>query len=171
MKARLPDTVMPEIKSTNVLTRDELKEAVAKCRKQNKTIVATNGCFDILHVGHLHLLNQAKALGDILIVGINSDRSVSKLKGAERPVVNENERALMVANLKAVDFVSIFDEDTAVELLRPLKPDIYVNSGNYNLETLPEAQPVMSWGGKVKFVEVAPRKSSTDLIDKIKSLS
>ncbi len=162
---------MPEIKTTNVLTRDELKEAVANCRKQNKTIVATNGCFDILHVGHLHLLNQAKALGDILIVGINSDQSVSKLKGPDRPVVNENERAQIVANLKAVDFVSIFDEDTAVELLRPLKPDIYVKGGDYNLKNLPEAEPVMSCGGKVKFVELAPRKSSTSLIDKIKSLS
>jgi rfaE bifunctional protein nucleotidyltransferase chain/domain len=162
---------MPEIKNTNVLTRDELKEAVANCRKQNKTIVATNGCFDILHIGHLHLLNQAKALGDILIVGINSDRSVNKLKGAERPVVNENDRAQMVANLKAVDFVSIFDEDTALELLKSLKPDIYVKGGDYNLENLPEAEPVMSGGGKVKFVELAPRKSSTGLIDKIKSLS
>lgn len=162
---------MPEIKATNILTREELKEAVATYRKQKKTIVATNGCFDILHVGHLHLLNQAKALGDILIVGINSDNSVTKLKGADRPVVNENERAQIVANLKAVDFVSIFDEDTAVELLKSLKPDIYVKGGDYNLENLPEAKPVMSCGGKVKFVELAPRKSSTGLIDKIKSLS
>jgi len=162
---------MPEIKTTNVLSRDDLREAVANCRRQNKTIVATNGCFDILHVGHLHLLNQAKALGDILIVGINSDRSVSKLKGPERPVVNENERAQIVANLKAVDLVSIFDEDTAVELLKSLKPDIYVKGGDYNLKNLPEAEPVISCGGKVKFIELAARKSTTGLIDKIKLLS
>jgi rfaE bifunctional protein nucleotidyltransferase chain/domain len=162
---------MPESKPTTILTRDELREAVTNGRKQNKTIVATNGCFDILHVGHLHLLNRAKALGDILVVGINSDNSVTRLKGAERPIVNENERAQIIANLKAVDFVSIFNEDTAVELLKSIKPDIYVKGGDYNLESLPEAEPVISCGGKVKFIELAPRKSTTGLIDKIKSLS
>jgi rfaE bifunctional protein nucleotidyltransferase chain/domain len=162
---------MPEIKSTNILMRSELEQIIAQCRQQNKTVVATNGCFDILHVGHLHLLNQAKALGDILIVGINSDRSVSELKGPERPVVNERERAQIVANLKAVDFVSIFDEGTAVELLKIIKPDIYVKGGDYNLKNLPEAEPVIANGGKVKFVELAPLKSTTSLIEKIRSLS
>ncbi len=162
---------MPEMIVTNVLNRDELREAIAQCRKGKKTIVATNGCFDILHVGHLYLLNQAKTLGDILVVGINSDKSVTRLKGPERPVVTEKERAQIVASLKVVDFVSIFDEETAVELLKAIKPDIYVKGGDYNLENLPEAEPVISAGGKVKFVELAPRKSSSGLIEIIKSLS
>ena len=171
MKAKLSSMAMPETKNANILKREELEKIVANCRKQNKTIVATNGCFDILHIGHLHLLNQAKALGNILIVGINSDRSVAALKGPERPVVNEEERAQIVANLKAVDYVSIFDEGTAVELLKILQPDIYVKGGDYNLKNLPEAEPVMAAGGQVKFIELAPRKSTTGLIDKIKALS
>jgi rfaE bifunctional protein nucleotidyltransferase chain/domain len=170
MKAKLLDWLMPEMIVTNVLNRNELAEAIATCRKDKKTIVVTNGCFDILHVGHLHLLNQAKTLGDILVVGINSDKTVTKLKGPQRPVVTENERAQLIANLKAVDFVSIFDEDTADELLEAVKPDIYVKGGDYNLDNLPERQFILS-GGKVKFVELAPRKSTTGLIDVIRSLS
>ena len=162
---------MTEDIANRVLNRDELKKAVANCRLQNKKIVATNGCFDILHIGHLHLLNQAKALGDILIVGINTDRSVSKLKGPERPVVNESERAAVIANLRMVDFVTIFDEDTAIELLKAIEPDVYVKGGDYNLETLPEAAAVAAFGGTVKFVEFLPRKNSSSLIDKIKLLS
>jgi D-beta-D-heptose 7-phosphate kinase/D-beta-D-heptose 1-phosphate adenosyltransferase len=162
---------MAENIASRVISRDELKKTVANCRLQNKKIVATNGCFDILHIGHLHLLSQAKALGDILIVGINTDRSVSKLKGPERPVVNESERAAVIANLRMVDFVTIFDEDTAIELLKAIEPDVYVKGGDYNSETLPEAAAVAAFGGTVKFVEFLPRKNSSSLIDKIKLLS
>jgi len=162
---------MPENTMSHILKRSELKQAVANLRQQKKTIVVTNGCFDILHSGHLRLLNNAKGLGNILIVGVNSDRSVSKLKGAKRPVVSEGERAEIIANLKAVDFVTIFDEDTAVELLKIIEPDIYVKGGDYNLENLPEAAAVESFGGTVKFIKLLARKSTTDLIDKIKALS
>ncbi len=162
---------MSENKINRILTRDELKQAIANSRAQKKRIVFTNGCFDILHVGHLHLLNQAKAFGDILVVGVNSDRSVSKLKGKERPVVNEKERAEILANLRMVDFVTIFDEDTAVELLKTIEPDIYVKGGDYNLDNLPEAPTIAAFGGKVEFIEFLPRKSTTGLIDKIKALS
>jgi rfaE bifunctional protein nucleotidyltransferase chain/domain len=170
MKAKLLSILMSDFENINILKRNELTQIIEKCKQQNKTVVATNGCFDILHVGHLQLLNKAKAFGDILIVGINSDNSVARLKGPERPIVNENDRARIIANLKAVDYVSIFDESTAVEFLKNLKPDIYVKGGDYNLKNLPEAQPVMENGGKVEFVELAPQKSSTALIDKIKSL-
>lgn len=162
---------MSEIKTDNILTRNNLEPIISGFKKQNKTIVATNGCFDILHVGHLHLLNQAKSFGDILVVGVNSDRSVSKLKGSQRPVVNESERAQIIASLKAVDFVTIFDEETAVTLLEIIKPDIYIKGGDYNLDNLPEAMPVTANGGKVEFVPLTPRKSTTSLIDKIKLLS
>jgi len=162
---------MSQIIDSNILEKDELAQIVAQLRQAKKTIIATNGCFDILHVGHLWLLNQAKALGDILIVGINSDRSVRELKGLERPIVNEKDRAQVIANLKAVDYVSVFDEANAVELLKILQPDIYVKGGDYNLKNLPEADPVLRKGGKVHFIEFMPRKSSTSLIDKIKALS
>ncbi len=158
---------MPENAASRILSRDQLKETVDWCRKQKKTIVATNGCFDILHSGHLQLLNSAKTLGDILIVGINSDLSVKKSKGNDRPLVNEKERAEILANLRAVDFVIVFDEDTAVELLKAIKPDIYVKGGDYNTNNLPEAPVMTSLGGTIKFIELAPGKSSTGLIEKI----
>lgn len=156
--------------SSRILGLNRLKEVIESYRKQNKVIVATNGCFDILHSGHLHLLNSAKAMGDILIVGINSDRSVKKLKGSHRPLVKENERAEILANLRAVDFVVIFDEDTAVELLKVIQPNIYVKGGDYNPDNLPESPIVAGFGGTIKFIELAPNKSSTSLIDKIKAL-
>jgi len=161
---------MPEKEISRILPLNKLKETVANCRRQNKVIVTTNGCFDILHSGHLHLLNSAKALGDILIVGINSDNSTKKLKGPDRPLVNEKERAEILANLRAVDFVTIFDDDTAIELLKAIKPDIYVKGGDYNPDNLPEAPIVSSFGGTIKFIELSPGKSSTGLIDKIKTL-
>ena len=118
----------------------------------------------------MHVLNSAKALGDILIVGINSDCSVSALKGPDRPLVTELERAEILANLKAVDFVTIFDEATPAELLTIIKPDIHVKGGDYNLNNLPEASVVTANGGTVKFIELISGKSSTGLMEKIKSL-
>jgi rfaE bifunctional protein nucleotidyltransferase chain/domain len=160
---------MPK-ENSRILSLNELKEAINNCRQGNKVIVLTNGCFDILHSGHLHLLNSAKASGDILVVGINSDRSVKKLKGPDRPLVSEKERAELLANLRVVDFVTIFDEDTASNLLNEIKPDIYIKGGDYNPDNLPEAPVVASFGGRIKFIELAAGKSSTGLIDKIKTL-
>ncbi len=157
--------------TNRILTREELAAAVLEWRKQNKIVVLTNGCFDILHIGHLYLLNKAKLFGDVLLVGINSDRSVAKLKGKERPIVNEKERAEIISSLRMVDYVSIFDEDTAIELIKAAEPDIYVKGGDYNLDNLPEAPTVSAIGGTIKFIEFLPRKSSTGLIDKIKTLS
>src|SRR6516164_8663910 len=109
-----------------VVDRQELAAKIADARARKKRIVTTNGCFDILHVGHIRTLNAAKALGDVLIVGLNSDKSVQKLKGPKRPIVPEADRAEILANLNAVDYVTIFPEDTPVELLKLIKPDVHV---------------------------------------------
>lgn len=162
---------MPEIKDPSILNRAELQDKISHLRQQNKRIVATNGCFDILHIGHLSLLKQAKSFADILIVGINSDNSVKILKGPDRPVINEIERAQIIAALKVVDFVSIFEEKTAVELLKVIKPDVYVKGGDYTIADLPESEPVIASGGIVKIIPFVPFKSTTSLIEKIKNLS
>ena len=128
----------------------------------------TNGCFDILHAGHVRYLNKSKQFGDILIVGLNSDSSVKKLKGDSRPINNELDRAEVLLGLKAVDYVVIFDENTPENLLKLVKPDIYTKGADYTIETLPEAKTVIENGGCVKFVELVQGKSTTKIIDKIK---
>jgi rfaE bifunctional protein nucleotidyltransferase chain/domain len=153
-----------------VVTRDDLAKKISTLKSAHKKIVTTNGCFDILHVGHIRILNEAKALGDVLIVGINSDKSVRKLKGEARPVVSQNDRAEILANLAAVDFVTIFDEDTPVEFLRVAKPDIHVKGQDYEAKALAEAPVVESMGGTVKLLPLVPSKSTTGLIDKIRTL-
>lgn len=153
-----------------ILERAQLSDVIAKLRQANKKIVTTNGCFDIVHVGHISVLKSAKALGDILIVGINSDASVKKLKGNERPLVSENDRAEVIASLVPVDFVTIFDEDTPVEWLKIVKPDVHVKGGDHDLKNLAEVPVVTSFGGEVKLVPIVSGKSTSGLIDKIKTL-
>jgi rfaE bifunctional protein nucleotidyltransferase chain/domain len=153
-----------------VITRDELANKISTLKSAHKKIVTTNGCFDILHVGHVRILNEAKALGDVLIVGINSDQSVRKLKGESRPVVPQNDRAEILANLAAVDFVTIFDEDTPVEFLQVAMPDIHVKGQDYNGKALAEKPVVEGLGGTVKLLPLVPSKSTSGLIDKIRSL-
>lgn len=118
-----------------VLNREELKETINKLRVEGKRIVFTNGCFDIIHIGHVRYLNEAKRLGDILIVGINSDASVRRLKKG-RPIIKEEQRAEVVSNLRMVDYVTIFDEDTPYELIRCLMPDILVKGGDWKKEDI-----------------------------------
>jgi rfaE bifunctional protein nucleotidyltransferase chain/domain len=117
-----------------VIEREALRVSVINWRKQKKVIVFTNGCFDILHRGHVEYLNKAKELGDILILGLNSDASIRRLKGPERPVVLEDDRAFMLSQLISVDAVTIFDEDTPIPLLKYIKPDILVKGGDYSLD-------------------------------------
>jgi rfaE bifunctional protein nucleotidyltransferase chain/domain len=136
--------------------------------KKNKKIVFTNGCFDILHVGHITYLNQAKKLGDFLVIGLNSDRSVKKLKGNLRPINNQEDRKLLLENLKAVDLVEIFDEDTPVELIKIIKPAIYVKGGDYNMELIPEYPVVKAYGGEVRKLSFVTGYSTTELIQKMK---
>ena len=153
-----------------IILLDRLNHKIDYLRSKNKNlvIVATNGCFDILHIGHIRSLQKAKTFGDILVVGINSDSSVKKLKGEDRPLNNENNRAEILAALTCVDIVSIFSEPTAEKFLETLKPNIYVKGGEYDLDNLPEAKIVQKYGGKTLTIPMIPEFSTTKLMDKIK---
>ena len=134
---------------------------------QGKKIVFTNGCFDILHVGHVRYLTTAKSFGDVLIVGLNTDESVKRLKGESRPVNNQFDRAEVLSGLKAVDYVIFFGENTAENLIAELQPNVYVKGGDYTLDTLPEAEIVQSYGGRVEIVNLVEGKSTTNIIKKL----
>jgi len=130
-------------------------------------MVFTNGCFDLLHPGHLHYLNEAKELGDVLIVGLNSDRSVRQIKGNDRPINDEKFRAEMLIGLKPVDAVVLFDEDTPIQIISIIKPAIHVKGGDYNITKLPEYETVVSNGGEVKLLSFLDGYSSTNIINKL----
>ena len=146
------------------------KDAATFCeelRRQGKRIVFTNGCFDIIHAGHVRYLTTAKNFGDVLIVGLNTDDSVRKLKGASRPINNQEDRAEVLLGLKAVDHVIFFGEATAENLIAEVKPAVYVKGGDYTLETLPEAKIVQSYGGRVELVNLVAGRSTTNIVEKI----
>lgn len=145
-----------------------LRNLVATLKKQNKRIVFTNGCFDILHRGHVTYLSQAKALGDILILGLNSDSSVRRLKGPERPINTGEDRAAVLSGLGSVDFIIEFHENTPVELIKIINPDIYVKGGDYTRESLPETPFVEKAGGKVEIIPFVMDRSTTNIIKKIR---
>ncbi len=134
-----------------------------------KKIVFTNGCFDILHSGHVTYLEQAKSLGDILVVGLNSDTSVKKLKGESRPINSESDRAIVIAALASVDFVCIFPEYTPIALIQKLQPNIHVKGGDYKAEDLPEYPIIKAYGGDVSILSFVPGKSSSSIIKKIQN--
>ncbi len=150
-----------------LIDRNNIENFCKDLRDTSKKIVFTNGCFDILHVGHVRYLKAAKALGDVLIVGLNTDASVKKLKGNDRPINNEEDRAEVLLALKAVDHVVLFGEQTAESLIAEVKPNIYVKGGDYTLETLPEAKIVQSYGGRVEFIPMVAGRSTTNVINKI----
>ena len=150
------------------VTRDNLSTFAAALRAHGQRIVFTNGCFDILHVGHVRYLGAARALGDCLVVGLNSDTSVRRLKGPERPVNEEADRAEVLDALRAVDYVTIFDEPTAAELIEIIRPDVYVKGGDYTIATLPEAKIVRDYGGRVEFIDLVPERSTTRVIEKLR---
>lgn len=139
--------------------------------KAKKKLVFTNGCFDIIHRGHIEYLNEAKELGDKLIVGLNSDNSIKRIKGESRPVNNEIDRAFILDNLKPVDFVVIFDEDTPYNLIKEIKPDILVKGGDWKPEDIVGSDIVLSNGGEVKSLKFVNDYSSTSVIRKILSTS
>jgi D-beta-D-heptose 7-phosphate kinase / D-beta-D-heptose 1-phosphate adenosyltransferase len=149
-----------------VLTREELVKRVQLWKASSERVVFTNGCFDLLHIGHITLLEQARRFGDRLVVAINSDASVSCLKGPTRPIVSQNDRARVLAALAAVDAVVIFDEPTPLELVVAVQPDILVKGGDYNPETVVGAAEVKSWGGEVRIVPLVEGFSTTRLIEK-----
>ena len=146
-----------------VLNREELINKVAEARKNGARIVFANGCFDVLHVGHVRYLEGARKLGDILVVGINSDEQVAIQKGAGRPVLPAGERAEIVASLESVTYVTIFDEPTVEQLLLALKPDVHAKGTDYTPETVPERDVVRSYGGRVVIVG-DPKDHSTSAI-------
>lgn len=150
-----------------VLARDDLARLLQD-DYPGRTIVFTNGCFDILHGGHVQALEAAAVLGDVLVVGINADASVRRLKGERRPIVPERQRAEMVAALRAVDYVTIFEEDTPVETILALRPDVHVKSGDYRVEDLPEAPVVESVGGRIVIVPFVSGLSTTDIVNRIR---
>jgi glycerol-3-phosphate cytidylyltransferase len=150
-----------------VIDRAALAESVAEIRKQKQKIVLTNGCFDIIHVGHIRYLAAAKSFGDVLIVGLNSDASVKRLKGARRPVVSQQDRAEVLLALKTVDYVTIFDEDTAEALVSIIRPDVYVKGGDYSLDNNPEARIVVGYGGSSHFIQLVPGRSTSSIIESL----
>ena len=150
-----------------ILDRTRLVARVAIARKNRIRIVLANGCFDLFHVGHIRYLASAKALGDCLIVGINSDEQVRKLKGANRPFILENERAEIISALRFVDYVTIFAEPTVEELIRALRPDIHAKGTDYTVDSVPEREIVREYGGRVAIVGDPKDHSSTELIRKV----
>ncbi|HUP13549.1 MAG TPA: D-glycero-beta-D-manno-heptose 1-phosphate adenylyltransferase [Niastella sp.] len=146
---------------------DALLQQVLRWRLLGKALAFTNGCFDILHAGHIKSLTEAAQHGDILIVAINADTSVKKLKGAGRPLNNEQSRALLLASLAVVDAVVIFSEDTPRELIKAIRPDALVKGGDYKIEDIAGAREVLSWGGQVFINPIVPGFSTTGIIDKI----
>ncbi|WAL66898.1 D-glycero-beta-D-manno-heptose 1-phosphate adenylyltransferase [Amycolatopsis cynarae] len=151
------------------LGHDELAEVVARHRESGRTVVFTNGCFDVLHRGHISYLNEAKRQGDVLVVALNSDDSVRRLKGPGRPVNTAQDRAAVLAALSSVDHVTVFDEDTPIGLLRRLRPELYVKGGDYTETMLKEAPVVRSYGGEVRALGYVPEKSTSSVIAKIRA--
>ncbi len=138
-------------------------------KNEGKKIVFTNGCFDILHRGHVTYLNEAKKLGDLLVVGINSDASVKRLKGPERPINNEIDRSYVISQLKSVDFTEIFTEDTPLDLILKVKPHILVKGGDWKIDQIVGGKEVISWGGDVFSLNFVEGYSTTSVIHKISS--
>ena len=138
--------------------------------RAGQKIVFTNGCFDILHAGHVRYLEKARSFGDCLVLGLNTDASVRGNKGPARPINGELDRAEVVGALKAVDYVVLFGEKTAETIIAKVRPDVYVKGGDYTLETLPEAKIVQSYGGRVEFVQMVAGRSTTNVIKKIEQL-
>ncbi len=150
-----------------VVTKEEIIKIVREGQAKGKTFSATNGCFDILHVGHVRYLEKTKSLADYSVVMLNSDNSVKMLKGKDRPINNEQDRAEILTALSCVDYVVLFEEKSPAKLLEEIKPDIYTKGADYTLETLPERDIVLRNNIKVEFIEFVQGKSTTNIIKKI----
>jgi rfaE bifunctional protein nucleotidyltransferase chain/domain len=152
-----------------IVELEELLELLEKIRGKKK-IVFTNGCFDLLHAGHADYLNKAKSLGDILVVGINSDASVRRIKGEKRPILPQQMRAYLLDNLKPVDYVVIFEEDTPLELIKAIKPDVLVKGADWDLERIVGADFVLSYGGRVERIAFSFDISTSKVVERILGL-
>lgn len=152
-----------------VIKREHIAEFVEKLHQSGKTIVATNGCFDILHVGHVRYLQKTKSFADYSIILLNSDKSVRSIKGEGRPINNENDRAEVLCALSCVDYVVMFDEDSPAQLLDQIKPDVYTKGADYTMETLPEADIMKKNNTRVEFITFVEGKSTTNIIKSMKN--
>jgi rfaE bifunctional protein nucleotidyltransferase chain/domain len=150
-----------------ILTAAEAGNVCAEFRASGETVVFTNGCFDLIHKGHIHILNRAASFGDVLVVGLNTDDGVRRLKGSSRPIQDLEERALILASLRVVDMVVPFDEDTPFELIGRLLPDVLVKGGDYGLDSIVGAETVMTFGGRVEIVDLLPGYSTSSLIRRL----
>ena len=156
--------------SGKIVSIDELREERARLRAEGKRLVLTNGCFDILHVGHVRYLARARELGDALLVAINSDRSVRELKGAGRPIMNEGERAEMLAALGAVDYVTIFDDISPRALIAEVLPDVLVKGGDYQLDEIHGREEVEAAGGQVLSLPFIEGASTTSIVERVRKV-
>jgi rfaE bifunctional protein nucleotidyltransferase chain/domain len=151
------------------VNQQELKNKLESIR-QGKKVVFTNGCFDILHVGHVKYLQEARSQGDILVVGLNSDESVKRLKGETRPIQNEEDRGTVLSALECVDFVTVFAEDTPKKLIELVRPDVLVKGGDWKIDQIVGSDFVISYGGEVKSLQFVQGKSTTNIVSKILKL-
>jgi D-beta-D-heptose 7-phosphate kinase/D-beta-D-heptose 1-phosphate adenosyltransferase len=150
-----------------IKTREELRNIIKDLKAKGKRVVFTNGCFDLLHLGHIRYLEGAKTLGDILVIGVNSDHSVQELKGPQRPILPEEERAEILSGLGCVDYIAIFDEKDPLEIISILQPDILVKGGNWTKETTVGKKVVEGSGGEVVILPFVERASTSNIIDTI----
>jgi len=150
-----------------VVGRKELSEILGRLKLEGKKVVFTNGCFDILHRGHVACLEQAKRFGDVLVVGLNSDESVRRLKGPGRPFLGQEDRAAVLSALCCVDYVCIFERDTPLDLIVELRPDVLVKGADYRESEVVGAKEVSSWGGEVRLVELVPGVSTSEIAKRI----
>lgn len=153
-----------------ILERNILKDKLETLRKNGKKIAFTNGCFDILHVGHVRYLREASKAADVLVLALNSDSSVRSIKGVKRPLVPQQERAEVLAALEFIDFVTIFDELTPLELITYLKPDVLIKGGDWPEEKVVGREEIRQWGGKVAIIPEVEGKSTTNIVEKIRKL-
>ncbi len=151
-----------------LIDRKDMEGFCDVLRRGGQRIVFTNGCFDLLHAGHVRYLARARSFGDCLVLGLNTDASVRRLKGPSRPINREEDRAEVVGALRSVDYVVLFGEETAEALIAEVRPAVYVKGGDYTLDTLPEAKIVQSYGGRVEFVDMVEGRSTTNVIERIR---
>lgn len=151
-----------------VVKRENIRDIVKKIQESGKTVVTTNGCFDILHVGHVRYLQATKSFADFSVVLLNSDKSVKLIKGQGRPINNENDRAEILCALSCVDYVVMFDESSPRDLLAEIKPDVHTKGADYSCDTLPEADVILKNGGRLEFIEFVEGKSTTKTIQEVK---
>jgi len=155
---------------SKIKTREQITEIVRDFKNKGNKVVFTSGYFDILHIGHARYLHESKAKGNVLVVGLNTDESIRRKHGPSRPIVNEKERAEMLASLKAVDYIVFFDEDTPLDILRCIQPEVYTKGSNWKKEDLPETSFIESYGGEIELIDLNSDRSTADIINKIKRM-